>query len=69
MLTLVLGPGGPLRRLAAEAVPEIAPAPFAGVAPDFSLVDANPLSPGTGAPVSPRDHLGRVTGWYYTRLG
>jgi hypothetical protein len=57
------------RRALLLVAPAIGPAPFSGVAPDFSLLDANPISPGTGAPVSPRDHLGRVTGWYYTRLG
>jgi hypothetical protein len=51
------------------ALPKIGPTPFAGLAPDFSLLDANPLSPGTGLPVSPRDHAGRITAWYFTRLG
>jgi len=57
------------RRDLALPVPVIGPAPFAGLAPDFSLLDANPLSPGSGLPVSPRDHAGRITAWYFTRLG
>jgi hypothetical protein len=44
------------------------PPPFAGLAPDFSLPDANPNSPGSGAAVSPRDGLGLVTAWYFTRV-
>jgi hypothetical protein len=57
------------RRSLFLAAPEIGPAPFGGIAPAFSLVDANPNSPGSGLEVSPADHLGRVTAWYYTRLG
>ncbi len=57
------------RRSLFLSAPAIGPAPFAGVAPDFTLLDANPVSPGTGLPVSPADHRGRVTAWYYTRLG
>ena len=35
-------------------------------APDFALLDMNPTSPSTGEPVSPRDYLQKVSGWYYT---
>lgn len=34
--------------------------------PDFSLIDENPSSATAGQPVSPRDHLQRVSGWYFT---
>ena len=57
------------RRSLFLAAPAVGPAPFAGIAPDFTLLDANPISPGTGLPVSPADHRGRVTAWYFTRLG
>ncbi len=33
--------------------------------PDFSLIDQNPASPTGGDPVSPRDYLTRVSGWYF----
>jgi hypothetical protein len=35
------------------------------VAPDFSLPDVNSTSSTYGANVSPRDHLGHVSGWYF----
>jgi hypothetical protein len=50
------------------AAPPVGPPPFQGLAPDFSLVDANPNSATSGAAVSPRDHAGRLTAWYFTRL-
>lgn len=33
--------------------------------PDFSLIDVNPASPTSNQPVSPRDYLQRVSGWYF----
>jgi hypothetical protein len=33
--------------------------------PDFSLLDVNPASPTANQPVSPRDYLQRVSGWYF----
>lgn len=35
-------------------------------AADFSLNDENPTSPSFGQAVSPRDHLQKVSGWYFT---
>jgi hypothetical protein len=32
---------------------------------DFSLMDVNTLSPTSGEPVSPRDYLCKVSGWYF----
>jgi hypothetical protein len=32
---------------------------------DFSLADVNETSPSFGQPVSPRDYLERVSGWYF----
>ena len=32
---------------------------------DFSLIDVNTLSPTSGDPVSPRDYLCKVSGWYF----
>jgi hypothetical protein len=32
--------------------------------PDFSLIDKNSTSPTYQDPVSPRDYLGHVSGWY-----
>lgn len=37
----------------------------ADAAPAFALVDVNPTSASHGDPVSPRDHLGAVSGWYF----
>jgi hypothetical protein len=33
--------------------------------PDFAILDANPNSATSGQLVSPRDHLGRVSAWYF----
>jgi len=33
--------------------------------PDFSLMDTNPASPTGNQPVSPRDYLEHVSGWYF----
>ena len=32
---------------------------------DFSLLDVNPTSSTAGTNVSPRDHLGEVSAWYF----
>ncbi len=48
--------------------PPVGTPPFQGLAPDFSLFDANPNSVTSSAAVSPRDHAGQVTAWYFTRL-
>ena len=37
----------------------------AAVQPDFSLVDVNPASATAYQPVSPRDYLEKVSGWYF----
>jgi hypothetical protein len=37
-----------------------------GLAPDFALVDVNPTSLTYNHPVSPRDYLEQVSGWYFT---
>ena len=34
---------------------------------DFSLPDANPSSVSFGQPVSPRDYLNQVSGWYFIK--
>ena len=44
--------------------PEEAPPPT-GVFPDFSLVDQNPNSASFEQEISPRDHLEKVSGWYF----
>jgi hypothetical protein len=58
----------PLSLLVASAVacssPEEATAP-SGVFPDFSLVDQNPNSASFEQEISPRDHLKKVSGWYF----
>lgn len=36
-----------------------------GPAPDFGLIDVNPSSASFEQPVSPRDYLERVSGWYF----
>jgi hypothetical protein len=42
------------------------PGPTPGVAvPDFSLEDVNPNSATYQTLVSPRDHLGRISAWYF----
>jgi len=33
--------------------------------PDFSLTDVNSTSSTYGQPVSPRDHLRKVSAWYF----
>ena len=33
--------------------------------PDFAILDVNPNSTTSGQLVSPRDHLGRVSAWYF----
>ena len=35
------------------------------VVPDFSLMDVNPASSTHDQPVSPRDYLQQVSGWYF----
>ncbi len=35
------------------------------VVPDFSLIDVNPASSTHDQPVSPRDYLQQVSGWYF----
>lgn len=37
-----------------------------GMAPDFALPDVNPATPTFAQPVSPRDYLQQVSGWYFT---
>ena len=41
------------------------PLAVGAVAPDFTLTDVNPSSPTFGEPVSPRDYLESVSGWYF----
>jgi hypothetical protein len=36
------------------------------VVPEFALLDLNPSSLTFEQPVSPRDHLEKVSGWYFT---
>lgn len=36
-----------------------------GVVPDFALVDVNPNSQTSGQTVSPRNHLGQISAWYF----
>ena len=36
-----------------------------GAAPEFSLPDVNATSITHGMTVSPRDYVGRVSGWYF----
>lgn len=48
-------------------LPSVDDPPFEGVAPDFSLVDVNPYSATSGLGVSPRQHLGEITAWYFVR--
>ena len=40
-------------------------ASYVEVVPDFSLMDVNPASPTHDQPVSPRDYLQQVSGWYF----
>lgn len=37
--------------------------------PDFSLLDASPTSMTSGRRVSPRDHLGKISAWYFADAG
>lgn len=37
--------------------------------PDFSLLDASPRSATSGMRVSPRDHLSKISAWYFTDAG
>ncbi len=37
----------------------------AELVPDFALVDVNPTSSTYNQPVSPRDYLQEVSGWYF----
>ena len=41
------------------------PSAFAHRAPDFSLQDVNPNSKTRDQMVSPRQHLGRISAWYF----
>ena len=41
--------------------------PDTGVVPDFALTDVNATSSTMGLDVSPRDHLGKISAWYFTR--
>ena len=42
------------------------PGPVIGQqAPDFSLQDVNENSPTATTMISPRDHLGRISAWYF----
>jgi len=36
-----------------------------GVVPDFSIADVNPTSASYDQAVSPRDHLQKVSAWYF----
>lgn len=49
---------------ALACTPDNAPAPTE-VYPDFSLVDQNPNSVSFEESISPRDHLEKVSGWYF----
>lgn len=42
---------------------------FGEVVQDFSLTDVNPNSPTYEDPVSPRDYLEMVSGWYFGHAG
>jgi len=39
--------------------------PVSEVLPDFHLADLNPNSSTFGQEISPRDHLQKVSGWYF----
>lgn len=39
--------------------------PDSNAVPDFALTDVNPNSATSGRAVSPRDHLGAISGWYF----
>lgn len=42
---------------------------MAQVMPDFSLLDASPVSATSGRRVSPRDHLSKISAWYFADAG
>lgn len=42
-----------------------APPPGGNPAPDFALLDVNQTSATFNQPVSPRDHIGRVSAYYF----
>lgn len=48
-----------------EDDPVTAPGPGPGQVPDFSLTDANATSTTYEEAVSPRDHLQKVSAWYF----
>ena len=54
------------RRLLHGGEPTWPEAEAAAPMPDFSLTDVNPASTTAGQPVSPRDYLQQVSGWYFT---
>jgi hypothetical protein len=39
--------------------------PVGQAVPDFALLDLNPNSATTGRAVSPRQHVGKVSAWYF----
>ena len=41
------------------------PGPGPGQVPDFSLKDVNPTSATFDMAISPRDHLEKVSAWYF----
>ena len=43
----------------------VTPLPPGDAMPDFSLPDVNPNSATSGQPVSPRQQLGSISGWYF----
>ena len=43
----------------------VEPDPTGGVVSDFALEDANTTSPLYDTPVSPRDYLTKISGWYF----
>jgi len=45
--------------------PPPTPLPGDQAVPDFSLADVNPNSTTHSQTISPRQHLGRVTAWYF----
>jgi len=49
-----------------DASPTAPPLEIPGnAAPNFGLMDVNPASPTGGLLVSPRDHVGKVSAWYF----
>ncbi len=49
----------------ASSIVDPAPDPTGTVVSDFSLEDENTTSPLYGTPVSPRDFLTKISGWYF----